>query len=148
MQLDSRAVARQMATECVGRRIRHLSRVVSRHYDAALAPLGLTLTQLELLGIIELRSPLSPRELAGHVGADKSTMSRNLRVLAGNGWVTVEPDGRRKLLGLTGAGRDLLGRAGPSWRQAQDRVVAELGDGVVTALDGWIEAAGRSPAAD
>ena len=44
--------ARLMASECLAARVRRLGRVITRVYDAALAPHGVTIAQLNLLTAI------------------------------------------------------------------------------------------------
>jgi len=49
---EPRDFARLMASECLAVRVRRLGRVVTRVYDAALAPHGVTIAQLNLLTAI------------------------------------------------------------------------------------------------
>ena len=57
---------------------------------------------------------------------------RNLRVLEGCGWVSIEvgADRRQRLVDLTPAGRAVFAQALPLWSKAQKQVDAVLADGV------------------
>ncbi len=108
-------------------RVRRLSRVVTRKFDEALRPLGITPAQLSLLVIIELRGPVAPSAVARHLDIEKSTLSRNLRLMNAAGWIQDRSEGSEKRLELTAAGRKLLADAYPLWRQAQKKVRELLG---------------------
>ncbi len=134
----------RLRDECIGRRVRHLSRVLTRRYDAALSPLGMSMAQLEILGIVELGEPIRPVEIAHIVDADRSTISRNLRAMVDNGWLAERPPatGRGKLLTLTDRGKELLGEAEDLWDEVQQVVVSQLGNDAASILDRWIAATG------
>lgn len=123
-----------MAEECLATRVRRLSRVVTRLFDAALRPLGLTPAQLTLLVVLERRGPAVASVVARTLDVDKSTLSRNLRRMVAAGWVSERSDGPLKSLELTRAGRDLLSAAHPPWRRAQERARNLLGARVADAL--------------
>ncbi len=108
-------------------RVRRLSRVVTRKFDEALRPLGITPAQLSLLVIIELHGPVAPSAVARYLDIEKSTLSRNLRLMNAAGWIHDWSEGSEKRLELTAAGRKLLADAYPLWRQAQKKVRELLG---------------------
>ena len=140
MSRASRHAAQRMARECIGLRARYLGRLVTRMYDDALRPLGLTAAQLSLLGAIEGLAPASAKQVGERLDLEKSTLSRNLRLLSDRGWVRVlQPDrGRHRLLELTPAGRRLLVRAMPAWQEAQVAARRRLGEETAEALQGLL----------
>ena len=103
--------------------LRAASRQVSRIYDDALAPLGLTITGYFLLGRIDAMSAPSMNALAEAARMDRSTLSRNLKPLLDAELVAMQPgdDRRRKEFSLTAKGRTRLAAAYPRWRNAQQR---------------------------
>ena len=115
-------------------RVRRLSRVVTRKFDEALRPLGITPAQLSLLVIIELRGPVAPSAVARYLDIEKSTLSRNLRLMNAAGWIQDRSEGSEKRLELTAAGGKLLADAYPLWRHAQKRVRDLLGTRTADAL--------------
>jgi DNA-binding MarR family transcriptional regulator len=112
---------------CFALHARMTARILSRSYDAALRPLGLKVPQFGILGAIGHGAAISETALADRLGLERTTLVRNLKVLAEKGWVEVAPgDGRSLRHRLTPAGQALLDAAIPLWRQAQDDLEARL----------------------
>ena len=112
----------RIAENCLGRRARVLDRCVSGIYNHALAPHGLKMTQMTLLVAIDLSSPVVAADLGRRLHIEKSTLSRNLRRIEEQGWVT-----QRGGLRLTAAGRKQIEAAGPDWAKAQAEAETMLG---------------------
>jgi DNA-binding MarR family transcriptional regulator len=119
-----------IASECLAYRTRLLNRTVTRIYDEALRPVGLTAAQLNLLVAIARFGPDSPGAIAKRLNMEKSTMSRNVTRLAEHGQIGVTPgaSGREQLLRIRAKGSNLIKRALPLWQSAQERTIALLGD--------------------
>lgn len=139
------AAAAGEARSCVALRARRLSRLVTKVFEDALRGHGITVAQFTLLGATVLEGPLQPARLAGMLDLEKSTLSRNLKVLEEAGLVRIgtadEGSGQRVI--VTERGRRALVDALPAWRAAQEEAVAALGGVVVGRLDGMIAALGR-----
>ncbi len=118
-----------MAEECLAVRVRLLSRRLSRIYDAALRPLGLTVAQLNLLSVIEVAGPAPAGRVAELLGMEISTLSRNARIMEGEGWVGIAAAerGNGRILTLTAAGQQKLRESKPAWESAQAQARALLG---------------------
>ena len=71
-------IAQQMSQECVARRLRQVNRTVTRLYDEALRPHGLTVNQLNILAVIISEQQIRPGQLAQALGMEKSTVSRSV----------------------------------------------------------------------
>lgn len=109
---------------------RRAAAALTRLYDDALAPHGLRATQFSLLRAVERAGGGSFADLATRTGLDRSTLGRNLRVLARDEWVHIagdEQDARAAHVHLTPRGREALGEAVASWQRAQRRVRSALG---------------------
>jgi DNA-binding MarR family transcriptional regulator len=118
----------QMRDACLGHATRRAANALSRHYNAALAPAGLEVTQFTTLCVIGADRTESAAALAAAVGIDRSTLARNLAVLRRDGLVQAEAGhGRRQRHRLTAAGTARLADAMTLWRGAQDRLAARLG---------------------
>ena len=121
-----------IVTECLATRTLLLSRTISGLYNEALRPLGLTTAQLTLLVIVAKRGPVSPGEVAKRLNMDKSTLSRNVRLMEDHGWLSVSPDqgqsGRSQSLTIESKGRKLIEKALPLWQGAQERARELLGE--------------------
>lgn len=131
------AAAREVGSTCFCFNLRRAARLVTQVYSEALRPLGLQATQFTLLMAIHGRGPIPMRRLAGAVGMDRTTLTRNLQVLQQRGWVVVEPgeDRRVRELSLSDEGSGVLGRAYPLWREAQASLAQRLGSHSQPLLD-------------
>ncbi len=121
-----------IASTCAGFNLRRASRAVTQHFDHALAPLGVRTTQFTLLGALALAGPVSTNALAHGLVMDRTTLTRNLRLLRDAGLVEAgkSPFRRESLFQLTDDGRETLARAIPVWREAQNGIVEAFGSGM------------------
>lgn len=131
--MDPSEIGRAIGAECLCFRSRRVARVLTRHFDDALRPLGIQATQLTLLGSIAGRGPegQTMARLVDMLAMDPTTLSRNLRPLETSGLIEIgrsDKDKRVRLARLTPKGERLLGEALPVWRDAQDRLVEALGE--------------------
>jgi DNA-binding MarR family transcriptional regulator len=89
--------------------------------------------QFALLSAFEHRPGLGQTPLGKALGLDKTTLSRNLRLLQKNGWIApTEADpatGARRSYKLTPAGEAVLAAAKPGWMRAQNKLRAALAAG-------------------
>jgi DNA-binding MarR family transcriptional regulator len=115
--------AREVVATCLGYRTRKLARTVTRLYNDRLRPLGLNLTEMNLLAAIAAQGAVQPARLGRAMELEKSTLSRNTSRLVERGWVEVRdhPEGRGVLLALTAQGNEMLLRAVPAWTKAQQQ---------------------------
>jgi len=132
-----------MATEavaaprgCTNLKLRQASRLVTRHYEAYVAPTGLKNTQYSLLSYVVKLGPIRAGDLAAAMQLDASTLTRNLQPLVLQGWVkvTTGDDARSRIVEATDAGRALRQHAQRAWKQAQVALNARLGEARVVAL--------------
>lgn len=126
---------------CTNFKTRQLGRLLSRHYDAELAKVGLKTTQYSLLTHVFKLGDISPGELARQMGLEASTLTRNLQPMLAAGWVVQEPglDARSRCIRLTQKGRDIHAEAQRHWKVAQQQVNATLGADRVAALHALID---------
>ncbi|HXW59852.1 MAG TPA: MarR family transcriptional regulator [Solirubrobacteraceae bacterium] len=122
-------VASEIGRDCLAVRVRLLSRALTRVYDAALRPHGLTIAQLNLLTSIANREPAPAREVAQVLSLEISTLSRNARLLEDDGLIQIEhaEHGNGRVLALTDAGAEKLTELRPAWRAAQEQARTLLG---------------------
>lgn len=128
---------------CTNFRLRQLTRVVSRHYDAYIADSGLKTSQYSLLSNIATHGPIRPVDLATRMRMDASTLTRNLKPVIAEGWVAMGEgtDARSRLLTLTDAGHAKREQARVLWRKAQLALNERLGVERVIALHALIDEA-------
>ena len=120
----------RVAWHCTCFNVRRASRAVTEFYDEIMAPSGVKATQFTMLGAVAMMGPASVTRLAAHLGLDRTTLTRNLRVLAEQGMVEISAgeDRRERVVALSAEGMAALERATPVWREAQDRVIAKFGE--------------------
>ena len=122
-----------IAEQCIAVRLRMLSRAVTRIYNQALRPYGLTTSQMNILVAISCLGEAKQQDVCRTLHLEKSTLSRDVARMRSQGWLDAVPgeDGRTALLRITPAGRRLLEEAIPAWQQAQEQATVLLGERVV-----------------
>jgi DNA-binding MarR family transcriptional regulator len=131
------AKAALIAEECIAVKLRLLTRAVTKIYNQALRPHGLTVSQMNILVAVTYLGQAKQQDICQALHLEKSTLSRDLTRMRERGWVTESPgdDGRSSLLSVTAHGGKLLQRAIPAWRQAQQQAAALLAERDIAALD-------------
>ena len=118
-----------VATDCTCLNLRKASRVVTQLFDQALQPSGILANQFTLLAALSLAESVSITRLAQELVMDRTTLTRNLKPLERQGLIRIEPgqDQRVRVVSLTEKGQAALVKALPFWKQAQTKVIEELG---------------------
>jgi len=114
---------------CLCLHAQRAARALSRRFDEAFRPLGITSGQFSLLNSLNRPAPPTIGAVAAVLAMDRTTVTANLKPLERMGAVTVtiDPEDRRgRRAALTEAGRALLARATPVWVDEHARVEAEL----------------------
>lgn len=108
-------------SQCLVLNTRMAARAVTRRYDRALRPFGITAAQFSILTSMVARPERSVTDMARSIAIDRTTLSRNLDLLVRKGLVSGhEADkGNGRLVALTNEGNDLVRELLPQWRQAQ-----------------------------
>lgn len=116
-------------TQCACNKLRRSARILSGVYDAALAPLGISVAQFSLLRMLERAGPCSLTQFGAATGYDRTTLNRTLAPLEKAGFVACccGDDKRARIVELTPAARTLLKKGAPLWEEAQARVDDVLG---------------------
>jgi DNA-binding MarR family transcriptional regulator len=125
-----------IARTCIAVRLRLLNRVVTNLYDDAPRPLGLKISQLNILVATAKLGLAQPAKVCDVLHLDTSTLSRNVERLRAKGWLEVVPgeDARTQPFRLTAQGKRLLERSVPALEQAQQQAVELLGEDGVALL--------------
>jgi DNA-binding MarR family transcriptional regulator len=125
-----------IAKTCIAVRLRLLNRVVTNLYDEALRPLGLKVSQLNILVVAAKLALARPADVCASLQLDTSTLSRNVERMRAHGWLEIVPgeDARTQPFRLTAQGGKLLERALPAWELAQKKASELLGEDGVALL--------------
>jgi DNA-binding MarR family transcriptional regulator len=143
--VDIAEVAEATGANCIATRVRQLSRIITRVYDDAMRPLGITMSQYTLLTQLANQDGITAVEIGTDLDIEKSTLSRNLKRLLALGHLTMDPPAGRRGRGLhlTPKGQDVIARGYPVWKEAQGRVVRVMGSESRGILDTLLSQAER-----
>src|SRR3982074_1449248 len=117
---------------CVCTTLRMASRGLTRHYERAPPPRGLSTSAYAILSRTTSEGPLSLGMLARRLAMDRTTLSRELTPLLDAGLLTAATDAddrRRRVVAISRKGAALVERARPLWAQAQKEVAGDFGGG-------------------
>jgi DNA-binding MarR family transcriptional regulator len=136
-------IAETTAGACLATRVRQLSRIITRVYDDAMRPLGITASQYTLLAQLAARDSITAVEIGHELDIEKSTLSRNLKRLLVLGHIIMDPPAGRRGRGLhlTPKGQAILKDAFPIWQDAQTRAVSAMGAESRNVLDALLSQA-------
>jgi len=117
------------SASCVCATFRKATRALTLLYDAYLRPADLRVTQYSLLKNVLAREPASVNQLAAVTVTDRTTLTRNLRVLEQRGLIRIQEgeDRRSREVTVTPRGREAVVKATPCWERAQARVIGQVG---------------------
>ena len=121
---------------CLCLAARRAARSITRQFDEALRQHGLRSTQFSALAVLSLAGPKTVKELAGILGADRTTMTRNLGVLEAGRLVTIRrgDDARERVTEITAEGRRRIESAMADWQVVQQRITQSMGDEAADSL--------------
>ena len=129
--LDKNPIFEQMPDIrlCAHANLRQATRVISQLYDKALKPAGIKATQFTILAVLANRGDVPLTKLAEILVVDRTTLTRNLQPLLKMNWIRVsrEDDERVRLISLTEQGGEVVKKATPLWRTAQQAVESGIG---------------------
>lgn len=140
---DIASIAEETSNGCLATRVRQLSRIVTRVYDDAMRPLGITGSQFTLLTQLGQQDGITAVEIGFTLDIEKSTLSRNLKRLLALGLIEMDPPAGRRGRGLhlTPKGQAMIKEAYPVWSAAQRRALSIMGEGSRTTLDDLLQQA-------
>ncbi len=109
---------------CACATVRRAARAVTQLYDDHLRSSQIEGTQFALLSVLGAQGPSSQAHIGYRFAFDKTTLSRNLKVLKNKGWIetTAAEDARERRYVLTPAGQKRLAAAKPAWHRAQEHL--------------------------
>src|SRR5205823_11217998 len=105
-----------IARTCIAVRLRLLNRVVTNLYDDALRPLGLKVSQMNILVLTAKLGLARPAQVCDLLQLDTSTLSRNVERMRAHGWLEIvaHEDARTQPFRLTAQGKRLIEKAIPA----------------------------------
>src|SRR5689334_20650699 len=117
------------AAGCFCMTSREAARKITRLYDSMMQESGVRITQFTILSQLMLRGEMPIGRLAGLLGMERTTLTRNLVPLEEQKWITVRAgeDPRARMIAISAPGRAVVRRAFPYWSSAQAHVGKLLG---------------------
>ena len=117
-------------TDCACLTARQAARALTRRYEQILQPSGLRIGQYALLAALLTAGEATISELALRLDLDRTTLTRELKPLQQQAWLTVRrgPDPRTRVVSATAAGEAVWRSAVPLWQQAQRDAALLLGE--------------------
>src|SRR5262245_29384442 len=106
-ELTTQEQIAQLARACACINLRRAARAITNYYDnLSLAACGLRVTQLTPLIVLYLADPQTINEMAEKLALDRTTLTRNLKLLEEEKLLSIEPgrDQRTRLVTLTQKG--------------------------------------------
>lgn len=117
---------------CLCLHAQRAARALSRRFDEAFRPFGITSGQFSLLNGLNRPEPPMIGAVAELLVMDRSTVTANLKPLERAGLITVavdEQDRRGRRVALTDAGRAVLAQATTVWIEEHAALEKEIGNG-------------------
>jgi DNA-binding MarR family transcriptional regulator len=138
MTADELEVCWQVRRTCACDQLRRVTRGVTQVYDNAVVPSGLKITQLPIFVGLASEGDLPLTVLADALALDRTTLTRNLKVLEDRGLIrTYEhaDDARVRMVSMTLDGSAMLTQALERWARVQEFVEDRFGRERLMALE-------------
>lgn len=144
---EGNIVIQPYKSACYCTNLRRSANIISDFYDAALKDAGLTVAQYYLLINLSRLGSANITHWAAHVGLERSTMVRNIKLLQARNFVEAS-EGHGKVFVLSPEGKRVLEMAVPLWQRAQEQIEDILGKddtAAVFRLSEKLQGLGRRP---
>ena len=108
-------------------KIRKASRIVTQFYDKKLKSCNLRITQFSILSFLATSDNKTMNSLSDELLMDRTTLTRSLEVLFKDKLIKniKTNDARKRIVKLTDKGYELLERAIPLWKEAEEEILDE-----------------------
>lgn len=111
------------AKECYCESIRHIASQITKLYDRQIKKAGITCQQFSTLECIREMQPVSVTELSRKMGLDRTSLSRNLKIMKSNFLIEDHGEkGRSRQIVLSEYGKTTLLEAEKQWERAQENL--------------------------
>ncbi len=112
---------------CIGLRLRRLSRIVDGYYRKNLIDYEITENQLTILFLLSKMKKVEQGRIGKVLKLERSTVSRNIKLLEKKGLIRRSPEYKPEIE-LTTKGKKLAIELIPLWEKTMDELIAKLGD--------------------
>ncbi len=112
--------------DCIGFRLRKLSRIVDGHYRKNLTGFDITEKQLGILSVLYEMKKVEQGKIGKFLLLERSTVSRNIKLLKEKGYIKSTPDYKPEIE-LSAKGKKLIIKLLPLWEKTMDELIVKLG---------------------
>ena len=112
--------------ECIGNRLRRLSRIVDKRFRSSLKDFDITENQMTVLFVLKNSGTVDQGILGKILMLERSSISRNINVLYRKGYVGKSNEYRPQVY-LTRIGKKLVMKLIPLWEKVMDNIISEIG---------------------
>ncbi len=112
---------------CIGLRLRRLSRIVDSYYRKNLLDYEITENQLTILFLLSETKKVEQGRIGKVLKLERSTVSRNIKLLEKKGLIKRTPEYKPEIE-LTTKGKNIALELIPRWEKTMDELIAKLGD--------------------
>jgi DNA-binding MarR family transcriptional regulator len=128
--VDTMLEQRISADTCTCSELRKTARAITLLYDNAFKSSGLLSTQFGVLQVIYDIDSIRISDLAGKLGMDRTTLTRNLSVLERQGFIEISQgkDHRTRIVTATQKGRSAVDKTILLWNEVQHKVKQKMGE--------------------
>ena len=112
---------------CIGLRLRRLSRIVDGYYRKNLIDYEITENQLTILFLLSEMKKVVQGRIGKVLKLERSTVSRNIKLLEKKGLIKRTPEYKPEIE-LTTKGKNIALELIPRWEKTMDELTAKLGD--------------------
>jgi DNA-binding MarR family transcriptional regulator len=115
--------------DCANMNIRRASRGIGQFFDDQMKGADVLPTQFSLMILLDRLAPASISTIAETIGMERTTLTRNLKLLERDDLVAQETgaDARVRHYALTPEGKDVVKQSWAYWQKAQDAFSSKFG---------------------
>lgn len=113
--------------ECLGFRLRRLSRIADGYVRDCLTEYDITENQLTILFTLKTLGKVEQGQIGLTLGLERSTISRNVKLLEARGLIARTHDYRPEIE-LTIKGEKMVEEIRPLWEGVMDTLIDKIGD--------------------
>ncbi len=119
--------------DCIGSRLRQLSRIVDNEFRSHLSGFDITENQMTILFALSKLDRVEQGIIGQLLSLERSTVSRNIKMLNAKGYIDRSSD-YRPILTLSIEGKTLVNKLVPIWEEIMSELTQKLGDDGITHL--------------
>ncbi len=112
--------------DCIGSRLRRLSRIVDGYYRKHLAEFDITESQMSILFVLELTGKIDQGKIGQILHLERSSVSRNIKLLEKKRLIKRTSE-YRPAVELTAKGVKLISKIKPRWEKAMEELSTIIG---------------------